>query len=491
MTKTERGDIGISKFRTARGIGAFDYVMRFGKTELGLRVAKLVRNAHGKGKIIVIVPSIVVKDVWLITIIEKFVGLDIEVLTADYILNNVESVEDKDCLLLIVDEIHKFTSEERLKIVDSTILDSKFRLALTGTYPYGNKIIEDRFPVIDVITEKEAIKEEWISKFIEYNIKLEMNMDDKLKYLKYSSIIRDTLKSFKDTYKLLKFADGTNIFDNDLQVILSCYTGKDLRHKGHDFIKPTHIREVIAQKMGWQYELDLTIQYNEQLDAYWKPENIYTRAVEFHRVMQKRNTIHNDNIVKLNAVMLIYDYYKDKCIISFNQSIDFADKITEFINNEYKKDKAISYHSQSKGKSLINFITNKPFLKKDGEVKRFGVKKQLSYIIEMMRIGKYNMLNTVSALDEGLNIPNIDLVITTSGTANPLKYAQQSARGKTVDIYNSNKRTIILNLFFDDFIQVVDGESKFFKSRDKTKLLIRQNNPLIPIVSITEIIKNN
>ena len=80
-------------------------------------------------------------------------------------------------------------------------------------------------------------------------------------------------------------------------------------------------------------------------------------------------------------------------------------------------------------------------------------------------------LSTARALDEGLDIPTIEQVITTAGTANPVQYAQRNARGKRVDIYNPNKVTRILNLYFDDFI---GASGNIVKSRDKQKLVAKQ-----------------
>ena len=69
-------------------------------------------------------------------------------------------------------------------LINNTNIKTKYRLALTGTYPHGNTTVEELYPIVDIITEDEAIKEGWISKYREYNIKLELEDDDKEQYYK-------------------------------------------------------------------------------------------------------------------------------------------------------------------------------------------------------------------------------------------------------------------------------------------------------------------
>jgi hypothetical protein len=78
------------------------------------------------------------------------------------------------------------------------------------------------------------------------------------------------------------------------------------------------------------------------------------------------------------------------------------------------------------------------------------------------------------ALDEGFNVENMELAITTSGTTNPIQHKQRTARVKTLEP-NKEKETMVLNLFFKDFqIFKPDGTVSYVKSRDQTKLMMRQ-----------------
>lgn len=95
---------------------------------------------------------------------------------------------------------------------------------------------------------------------------------------------------------------------------------------------------------------------------------------------------------------------------------------------------------------------------------------------------------------EGFSLPILTQVITTGGDTNPIRYKQQNGRGKTLDIYNKNKITRIINIYIDDFYSLhkknEDGSPKFIPSRDKSKLLSRQSqsdNIIVEVSSVDDI----
>ena len=482
MTKDERIDIAINRYLKAGAIGTLNHIMRFGKTTEGCLIAERFRRKF-EDEIIIAVPSVAVRDEWLTTLSDFEID-NLRVLTANEILN----LDRISVGLLIIDELHKFVSDNRLNIVNGNIISYTYNLGLTGTYPFGNKIIEKHFPIVDTITDKEAIDNGWISNFIEYNVPLELTNADKANYVKYSTKMYEISSTFRGLSNILINKDGTSFFNNDLDLILSCYSGKFVKDVGH--IESKHIREAVAVKMGWMPELDLTFERNIDIDKYWNPDNIKERAVEYYQAMRKRNEIHNINEVKLKAVLQICEKFKGKNTLIFNESTMFADTIADSLNSYFKDGKAISYHSGVKGKPLISFIDGEYFKFSNGKIKTFGKEKQLRYIKSMLKIGLYDTIVTAKALDEGFNAETIEIIITTSGTANPMQYSQRNARGKTVDKYNKDKVTYIFNLFFDDFGFLLEGEHKHFYSRDKKKLDIRQGNSKAITLNLSEFIEN-
>lgn len=471
-SKLKRQQESILKWRNAGGIGTAHLTMRFGKTYEGILIIEKVLERSQNEKINIIVPSVAVVNNWLDNLEKN--GLhnksNIKVLTAHQVLNAPD--EEHKCHLKIIDEVHKFLSDRRFEIISGVKAKSKFLLCLTGTLPAGNDLnnLIKYAPVFDTITEQEAIEKGWISDYTEYNLALEFPDEDKELYREYSYPIGETLGLFKGSHKLFEIGYKQYLFEDDYDVIQSCYSGKKYNK---EYIKAHYIREELAKKMGWREGLDLTNEFDRERDKYWSPDNIGIRAKVFNENVRKRTSLINDNKIKLLVVMELYKKFPIQTIC-FNESIDFTDKVRNAINAlNYN---AVSYHSAVESGSIINPKTGKPYVygassARIGEPKMFGKKKILEDMLAGMKDGRYTFLSTARALDEGIDIPNVEQIITTAGTTNPLQYQQRTARGKTVDIYNPNKITRIINLYFDDFD---DGNGNIIKSRDKQKLKSRQ-----------------
>ncbi len=447
-------------YKTKRG--TLHYTMQFGKTYTAiLIIKKLLENKDiiNQDNILVITPSDIIRKQWESVLNTHH--LKIKVLTAQQAINESKLGNyNSNIDLVIFDEIHKFISEERIKLI-TDILNYKYILGLTGTYPSldNSKVLDKYCPVVDTITEYEALQNKWISPFIEYNLSVEFTEDDKLRYISYTAPIREILQVFKDSHKLFQ------VFKNDYEVLTACYAGK----KGNNgFVKPKDVCRELSTRKGWNKELDLDYGNNSVIEEHWNPETIYQRAMDFNTLVRNRNDLIINNNTKLDIILEIYKKFKDKTIISFNESTDFATTITQYINSIGGK--AIVYHSNIKSQPLIDPSTGKFITTKAGKVKIFGQTSLKNNAIEGIKNGDFTFLATARALDEGMSIPNIEVVICSGGTVNPMQYAQRSARGKTVDIYNPNKLTRIINLYFDDFYY----EDKKIDCRDKQKLIKRQ-----------------
>lgn len=475
QSKLARQEEALIKWRNKGGIGTLDIVMRFGKTRIGLMAIDRMSNVNPKLDCIVVTPSVTVKEEWTNQILEydekiTMISPYVRIYTANQLLDENLNIKSD---LLIIDEVHKFTSDQRLRILRGDIIKYKYLMCLTGSMPGGSmreKIISYA-PIVDTITEKEALDKGWISQFIEFNIPLQFPDNDKIEYREYSTLIKQVLYKFKDLYKLFRLGSGKLLYDSDFDLIMACYSGKQIVLSNGDkyYMKPELCREGIITKLSW----------NEDLAKEWSDEFIKGLAYKFNKAMTKRNELLINNIVKLDAVINIFKHNQVPTIC-FNESTAFADIVTDAINNNINRI-AICYHSNIETAPIIDPTTGDWFRYGErsvnkGKVKKFGKDSLRKLAIEGMTNGTYRFLATARAFDEGLTLPSIEQVITTAGTANPMQYAQRNARGKTVDIYNPNKVTKIYNLYFDDFnIITEDGELELVKSRDKTKLYLRQD----------------
>ena len=464
-SKTQRQLIGVDKFLLA-GRGTLNYVMRFGKTFTGVLIINRFIKQNKKN-ILILTPSEAVTNIWIKTL--NGYNIEAKVLSINAAMNIEHSIYD----LVIIDEIHKFTSDKRYEFI-SEVLQTNSLLGLTGTYPSGldKAKLDSICPIIDVITEKEALDNKWICPYKEYNIYLKFTPLDEEKYLVYTKAIREILDLFNGCKNLF----DSNMFYTDSQVVECCAVGYKSKH---GYVKPAVLRTELARRKGWSLELDITKSYDKMISDNWSPMAIEEHAKYYMEIVRLRNQLMIDNPVKLNAVLEIYKRFPNRTIL-FNESTDFADDISEAINHLYPNT-SICYHSNIESKLLLD-ENNQPVMTKTGKQKVIGKTLLKRIAIEGLTTGKYNVLSTARALDEGLDVPAINQVICTAGTANPMQYKQRSARGKTVDIYNTEKVTTIFNLAFDD----VFTEGKIIKSRDKTKLNIRQQGNTSDIIEIKD-----
>lgn len=497
LSKNDRGLIGLNLWKKARGVGTLHYVMRFGKTRVGLNLIKEVLTKYPNAPILILVPSVVTRTVW-----EDALKVEDELLSfTEHEINQIHihsattlTSEDYETeyKLVVIDEIHKFTTPERYKVFSELTYISI--LGLTGTYPIGKyKAMLDKYcPVIDVITEQEALSKGWISQFREYNIQCILSDEDKIRYERFTAPIKETLSLFSGLYRYFIRPDKTFLIPDDYAVLTACKSGinvKDTLGKNL-YISASDIRQAVATFKGWHPELDITTEYGKDRNDYWHPDNIKERALIFSDYVSKRNEILINNSVKADKVIELIKRFPETTIC-FNESTILADTITKQLNQSLGENTAVVYHSNIESRPLYDPIL-KDYIRygsglKQGEIKMFGKTTLRNIAVEGLRKGTYKVLVTAKALDEGLDIPKIQRVITTSGTANPTQYAQRTARGKTVDIYFPDKVTLIFNLYFEDFI---GSNGTIVHTRDKQKLINNQkvrNSDAIWIEDISNI----
>ena len=456
LRRDARHDESCNKFVANKGVGCIYACPRFGKTTIGKKLITRNRLKQPNSKIVILTPSEIVEKHW-----RNYVD-DVIIMTSNKAKNNLANLLKEDIDFLIVDELHKFVSDDNVNLLKSITTVSKYRLALTGTYP-NNKTLTALFPIVDTITEEEAIANGWISEYIEYNVPIELNDNEKVKYIKYSEFITETLELFKGKSKLLN--GKTQLVKDDFDLIMSCYTGIRPKNNNIKYIHGDIIRQALATIMGWNKDLDLSNSYNRERDLYWSPSNIYERCKQFKQFMSSRNEILINNSNKLNAIVDIIRM-NDVPTIIFNESTEFVNKVADRLGIL-----AIPYHSNIKSRPMLD-ENNNIIRSKNGKPKMFGATRLKRMAIEGMQSGRYKYLVTAKALDEGLDLPILEQVIITGGSENPIQQLQRSARGKTLDNNNKNKFTRIFNLYVDDFNDIIGIN---VKSRDKAKLINRQS----------------
>ena len=470
-TKINRITEGINKWRDSVGKGTFVYPARFGKTLSGIMLLRRMFVKNKELKVIIGTKNSISKEQWTKQINFEFPHSNIEVCTYNQIVVN-KNFRLQYYDLFIADEIHNLFSIEFIKILKQQFFSYKYILGLTATPP-SNKEYNILCPTVDYIEVQEAIDNDWIVNYKEINVALQLSSTDKERYYEFSKIMKTMFGSNDSLFKgMVSRIPGINskfLFKDDYDVLISCYSGKktfDVFGKSL-YIPAYQCREAVAKAMGWDVNLNLNIEYNRERDLYWNPSAIEENVRNYVEIQRRRNEIICSNPIKRDAIVAIYNKYKLPCIC-FNDNIMFAESVSKLIDNSF------CYHSKLSKVNLIDYTTGNYYTnKKDGTIKSFGLKRIRDYLISNFKTGNIKFISTVEALDESLDVQNISLVITSTGSVNPIQYKQRVSRANTKDINNENKEAIIINLYFDDF---VINDYEVVKSRDKTKLILRQKD---------------
>ena len=478
ISKTERQAIGATKWANAGGIGTLLYYMRFGKTFAGIQIAQKVLVKDDTRTTIIAVPSEIVNYTWetALKVYAQSNTIDlsrIRILTIHQ-FEQYDSLRTANCTLLIIDEIHLFCSPKGRMIVDKTLCNYKFILGLTGTFPSGEagEFLTKHCPIVDSIPKNTAVANGWIATTMEYNISLQLDKEDTIRYIRHSEPISEILDLFKGKSDRLVLR-GRKMFDNDYALITGCHAGITIKAIDgvKQYVHASKVRELLAMAVGWTATLDLNLPDNQNINVNWHPECIKENSAQFNEHVRLRTEILNNNEVKLNATVAIFEA-NPVTTICFSESTEFADRLADRINDLFPG-KAICYHSNIESTPLVDPITGLFITQKNGKIKKFGKDKIKQRAIEGLRSGEFKFLSTVRAVDQGLDVPEIEQVIITAGTLNPLQHAQRSARASTIDVKNINKVALIVNLYFNDMI---DDNNKVYSCRDKVKLRARQVN---------------
>lgn len=450
--KLNRQIEGINKWRSsslygasANGLGTWWWVTGMGKTYGACIIINELIKKNSATSIIVIVPSAELLKQWKREVI-NFVGLEnskkIEIFTIDKIMENKYRME---CTFLVLDEVHEYLTDERIKIIDNTLIKAKFKLGLTATWQdkqERQKLIEQYIPVIDKIDEIEAEEKGFISKSIEYNIGVELSVSELSDYKNHTEVINKHMN---------KFGKGNPLG------LASKVLGGEGNVKGFSFAC------AIAQANGWHQGMDLTNETNQHIFDLWHPKKIQGYAAQLMEgIRERKNILYNAQNKLYIAKELFFKFDKLKTIF-FSQSTIFADRLAYIINEHHqlitnsKEKTCVSYHSNIE--TQIIFDT-----KKNKEVK-LGKIKLKKLAIDGIHSGKYRGLSTASSLDRGYDEPSIGLGITTSGTQNPTQYIQRKGR-------TTRKDEDVIKLIINIYVKNTKDEEWLRKRQSKVKTIV-------------------
>lgn len=275
LNKLARQKQVIKRWTDSGRRGTLEAVTGFGKTYVSLLILKDLQDNKPDGTALVIVPTTNLKGQWEAGC--RKLGITN---TTVLVINTAVKTNHK-CDLLVLDEIHNYTSKIFGTIFE--IVDYSYILGLTATLDTEDPrfyLIDEYAPVIDRVTLKEAVDNGYVSKFLILNLGIRMSTEE-----------AKTYKEIVDTY-YKHFA----LFNNRYSIAMSCGNNRQYLQA-----------------------------YTQQLNG-WTEQDVLNKARAWRQAMQARMTFIYNSVSKQEAAKVLIDMY-DVPIITFSQSVKFASEL--------------------------------------------------------------------------------------------------------------------------------------------------------------------
>lgn len=334
-------------------------------------------------------------------------------------------------------------------------------------------------PVVDIITKGVALKEGWISPYVIYNVGIEFTSEEKELYKQLTEQISSMLSIFKGKAKMVnyEFRKFTHLrmdmVEDDMALIKACHMGVNYVNNLTDKVEHIHsetVRNMVAEVMGWKANLDLSNDYNKQVEMYWNPDNILTRTKAFSDAIEKRLELYNNNLNKREAIATAIKNIKGKGLV-----LSKTRSITNFVET---LDYCMCWYKGMTSRICYDF-NGQPYTyttgAKKGEPKVFGDIGIRKECLKHLEHGDVSVIATDEVANVVFDVEGLTTIICTSPYCNPFK----TISDKKEEQPYINKPTIIIWLYMQDFALNSDD---YRTSKEKEKLIDAQSKFTTDIV---------
>lgn len=450
QTKSERQILSLNRVKSPQTnlnyYGQIVHPTGMGKTIVGaLCVNQYVKQFGDNKEIIILYPNVGLDENWKkafekVKTIEEF---------KDYVHNGsinityisaTKAVLDNTilkCDLLIVDESHDFNSDKRLSLINNELIRRTHILGFTAT---PNSIVNKLLPFLDVITEKEAIENEWISNYVEFNLGIYMNEEEQNKY----NLITDSINRKNEIF-------GKNAFE----IVQACLNGgEDSKGK---FFPADKWCLLVAMKNGWRENLNLSNPENCEINSIYSPGMITGYANVYMKNIRERKDLIYNNQTKIHTILKIVKKFESLKTIIFGESTKFADELNSEINKLYKDTKEFNINGQTGFAPFGNYEISHAYHSnlesrmlpspKTGKIIKFGLTRLKDRTIEYFKHSIIRIICTARSLDTGFDVEDVRLAIIASRSQSSRQRAQRGGRAKRKEFANDSK-VLIVNVYF-------------------------------------------
>ena len=176
------------------------------------------------------------------------------------------------------------------------------------------------------------------------------------------------------------------------------------------------ICDAIARTNGWDNHLDMSSQFNRDIDKLYSPAAIKERADNIYNIVRERSTKLASSKDKLSNILDIVNDNSDKNILIINKYGEFANIVTDYLNDKFGKRICANCHDKVDNVPAVDDYGNPILVKsgaKKGQPKLLGVIAQKKLAQKLMNTHKIHVISCGASPDKSLDI-DIDLVIITS-----------------------------------------------------------------------------
>ena len=320
-------------------------------------------------------------------LIEKRV---IKILTINYIENNIYNFDANLIILYRPEEISK-------KLV-SILNKPRYNFVILTKYIKDDAIRNSLYsiaPLLTIFNNEEIARVRTSTPVEEMYVLLDITDENILKQLNYYTEYITTSINIFGSFDILKQARMGNPKLN---------------------LSANAICDNIARENGWNERLDMTIEYNQEIDKLYNPINLRDRAGYTYEYIRNRIELLANYEPKLEKVAEIVINNLDKKILIINKKAEFATKVADYINKTYGKDIVKAVHEKLEPITDIDengqYICYKSGINK-GKPRTLGVVSQRNKYVTMFNSNQITALSVSNSPDKDLSIA-IDIVIITS-----------------------------------------------------------------------------
>ncbi len=381
--------------------GTFEWATGTGKSYLGILCIQEMLRRNPKRTTLIVVPTEQLKLQWEAHVEEHGLS-NCNVVIINTVIKNRYKVD-----LLVIDELHRAAADTFKRVF--YCVSYNFILGLTATLERNDgkhTILQEKCPIIHSISLDKAKIQGFVSDFKVYNLGIDLYPKNRLIYNSLEDRLNKNFAIFGKDFELMKdCAFGKAIYD--LNKYPDSFVTKTKTETGWSYVrrdknnKPYVLvkwYKVFAENIGLEEDL-----VKNAAHVVWTS---ISKRKEILYFAEEKLQVGKDILLKFNVPS-----------ITFSERIDYIDAITNLLGN-----KAASYHSKM-------------------------TKKQKKETLEKFKTGEILFLNTGKAVEEGMDLPDIELALTFSGTSIQRQFIQRTGRALRVQ---EDKIARIINLYIKE-----------------------------------------